>query len=97
MTKRKAGLPTTALNAVKLSAFAPMVIALRMVKIAAGGAAGKSESRRLVPEKMKAASDATLDAAKTVLRGHPGRVPGRTLALYQKRVAANFKRLLSNR
>jgi hypothetical protein len=97
MTKRKAGLPTTAINVVKLSAFAPMVIALRIVKIAAGGAAGKSESRRLVPEKMKAASDATLDAAKTVLRGHPGRVPGRTLALYQKRVAANFKRLLSNR
>jgi hypothetical protein len=51
----------------------------------------------LVPEKMKAASDAALDAAKTVLTGHPGRVPGRTLALYQRRVAANFKRLLSNR
>jgi len=74
MTKRKAGLPTTAINAVKLSAFAPMVIALRMAKIAAGGAAGKSESGRLVPEKMKAASDAALDAAKTVLTGHPGRV-----------------------
>jgi hypothetical protein len=74
-----------------------MVFALRMVKIAAGGAAEKSESRRLVAEKMKVASDATLDAAKTVLTGHPGKVPGRTLALYQKRVAANLKRLLSNR
>jgi hypothetical protein len=97
MAKRKGGLPTTALNAIKLRAFTPMVIALRMVKIAAGGGAGKSESRRLVAEKMKAASDATLDAAKTVLTGHPGKVPGRTLALYQKRVAANLKRLLSNR
>ena len=97
MAKRKAGLPTTALDAIKLSAFASMVIALRIVKIAAGGAAGKSERRRLVAEKMKAASDATLDAAKTVLTGHPGKVPGRTLALYQKRVAANRRRLLSNR
>jgi len=97
MAKRKAGLPTTALNVVKLGAFAPMVIALRAAKIAAGGAAGKSESTRMLAEKMKAASDATVDAAKTVLTGHPGKVPGRTLALYQKRVAANLKRLLSNR
>ena len=74
MTKRKAGLPTTAINAVKLSAFAPMVIALRMAKIAAGGAAGKSESGDWCPKKMKAASDAALDAAKTVLTGHPGEV-----------------------
>jgi hypothetical protein len=86
-----------ALNAVKLTAFAPIVIALRVAKIKAGGAAGKSESRRMVGEKMKAASDATFDAAKTVLTGHPGKVPGRMLALYQKRVAANLKRLWSTR
>jgi hypothetical protein len=97
MAKGKNGLQAIALNAVKLTAFAPIVIAMRIMKIGAGGARGKSESRRMVGEKMKAASDATLDAAQTVLTGHPGKVPGRTLALYQKRVTANFKRLLSNR
>ncbi len=71
---RKANWSQSALNAAKLSAGVPVVMALRVAKIATGGAAGKSESKRMLAEKMKAASDASFDAAKTILTGdqrHP--------------------------
>lgn len=94
MTKRKRAASAAALNAAKLLTFSPIVMALRIRKIAAGGAAAKSESRRMTSEKIKAAADVTMDATKSVLLGRPQTAPGRALDLYQRRVAANLKRLL---
>jgi hypothetical protein len=77
-----------------LSVNAPLVMMLRMTKIARGGAAAKRESTRMVDEKLKAASDATLGAARSALTGNASRIQARTLALYRKRVASNLRRLL---
>lgn len=82
------------MNAIKLGASAPAVVALRMAKIFKGGDAAKRESKRMVSEKMKAAFDASVDAARSTVSGKAGQVPARTMALYQKRVGENLKRLL---
>jgi hypothetical protein len=84
-------------DAVRLSASIPMVIGLRMARLAQGGAAAKRESKRMISEKLKAALDANADAAKNVLSGKSHRVPGRILALYQKRVGNNLRRLSKKR
>lgn len=97
MRKAKTGWSKTAVDAFKLGTSAPLVIALRMAKIAKGGAAGKRESKRMVAEKMKAASDAGLDAAHSILTGNARQVPARTLSLYQRRVGENLRRLLKLR
>jgi hypothetical protein len=94
MKKRKAAWRKITGDIFSLSVNAPRVMALRMAKIARGGAAAKRESARMVDEKLKAASDATLGAARSVLTGNSDRVQGRTVALYRKRVANNLRRLL---
>jgi hypothetical protein len=65
-----------------------------MAKLAKGGAAAGRESKRMVDEKTKAAFDANADAVRSVLSGKALQIPGRTLALYQKRVTNNLRRLL---
>ena len=78
----------------RLGASASTVMALRMAKLAKGGVAAKRESQRMVDEKIKAALDANLDAARCLASGKGPHVPTRTVALYQKRVARNLRRLL---
>jgi hypothetical protein len=94
MKKRKAAWRKITGDIFSLSVDAPLVMVLRMAKIARGGAAAKRESTRMVDEKLKAASDATLGAARSMLTGNSDRVQARTLALYRKRVANNLRRLL---
>jgi hypothetical protein len=81
-------------SAIELGATAQTVIALRMAKLAKGGAAARRESKRMVHEKIKAAFDANADAAQSVLSGKALQIPKRTLALYQKRAKNNLRRLL---
>ena len=82
-----------ATNAIKLGVSAPAVIALRIAKVSKGGAAARRESKRMVSEKVKAAFDASVDAAGSIASGKARQVPARTIALYQKRVGENLRRL----
>ncbi|HXW70390.1 MAG TPA: hypothetical protein VEK34_02945 [Methylocella sp.] len=97
MRRRKIFLPQLVQNSIKLSASASTVIALRMMKLAKGGSAAKRESKRMVDEKIKAAFDANVDAARALAAGKGAQIPTRTLALYQKRVQRNLQRLSKKR
>ncbi|BCW88108.1 hypothetical protein sos41_12460 [Alphaproteobacteria bacterium SO-S41] len=69
-----------------LAADSQRVIALRMMKLAAGGKAAETEARRMVSEKMEAAADAATAMAF-------GASPGDIVKDYRRRVRANVKRL----
>jgi hypothetical protein len=47
----------------------------------------------MVGEKMKAAFEASVDAAGSIASGKARQVPARTIAHYQKRVGENLRRL----
>ena len=78
---------------VKLGVSANHVIALRMVKLAHGGAAARAESKLMVDEKVKAAVDANIEAARGIMTGQAHLAPTRALGIYQKRVRKNLSRL----
>jgi hypothetical protein len=69
---------------------AQQVVALRLMKIAAGGAAANAEAARMVTEKLAAATEAAMILASG---GSPQRVIGRT----KRRVRANAQRLSRTR
>ena len=69
------------------------VIGLRMVKAAFGGPEAGAEAALMVAEKIKAAFDANLVMASSVLAGDGHLAPARTVALYRRRVKANQRRL----
>ena len=81
------------LNAWLLSIEASTVIALRTVKLAAGGAAAEAEARRMVSEKLEAG----LALQASALTGGLGRTrhgaANRTIAHYRRKVRANSRRL----
>jgi len=72
-----------------LAAEANGVIALRMMKLMRGGNGARSESERMVREKI----DAALEATTSLMVGASGE---RIVDRYRKRVAANAKRLIIN-
>lgn len=72
---------------------AQQVIALRLAKLAGGGAAASDEMNRMVSEKMAAAFEAQQAAATAVLTGRSAQIPSRTLALYRRKMRANRTRL----
>lgn len=80
-------------NAWSLGVEASSVIVLRLLKIAAGGGAGKAESRRMIDEKIKAG----LDIQRMALTGELGLTPhaaaAKTLTHYRRKVRANRRRL----
>ena len=94
MRRKNGSWPKLISDSLRLGASASTVIALRMAKLAKGGVAAKRESQRMVDEKIKAALDAALDAARRLASGNTPQVPTRTLAVYQKHVAKNLRRLL---
>ena len=55
---------------VKLGVSANHVIALRMAKLARGDAAARAESKLMVDEKVRAAVDANMEAARSIMTGH---------------------------
>jgi hypothetical protein len=70
------------------------VIALRMLRMAAGGARAEAEVSRMVTEKMLAAGEAQMAAAAATVRGAKNHVvAGKALNVYRKRVRANRRRL----
>lgn len=80
-------------DALKMSLAANQVIGLRLMKIATGGAHGRRESKLMVDEKIKAAADAGLEAAKSVAAGQPHLAANRALSVYAKRIDRNLRRL----
>jgi surfactin synthase thioesterase subunit len=73
---------------------AQSVIALRMMRMAAGGARADAEASRMLCEKIVAAREAQLAATTAVMQGHKDHVvAGKALAVYSKHVNANKRRL----
>jgi hypothetical protein len=82
------------LKAWQLGLEAQNVIALRMLRLATGGARADAEATRMVTEKIVAAGEAQVAAATTVILGRKGHVvAGKALGAYGKRVRANKRRL----
>jgi hypothetical protein len=93
MRRRKSNFSKLAFDAAKLGVTASMVIGLRVARIAMGGPRAKTEIKRMVSEKVTAARVASMSVATDALIGRAHKSPAKTLALYQKRVSANLRRL----
>jgi hypothetical protein len=93
MTRARNAWAGLGLSAWSLGLDAAVVIALRTMKIAAGGAAGEAEARRMIGEKV----DAAVALQTLALTGGLGQTPlsatARTLAHYRRKVSANRRRL----
>jgi hypothetical protein len=72
---------------------AQQVIALRLARLARGGASASAETNRMVSEKITAAVEAQQAAATALLTGKAAQIPARTVALYRRKIRANRKRL----
>ena len=73
---------------------AQRVIALRMLRLAAGGALGQAELNHMVVEKIAALVEAQATAAAALMNGHNDHaVADKVLRVYHKRVRANRRRL----
>jgi hypothetical protein len=73
---------------------AQQVMALRMMRLAAGGARGQAEAQRMVTEKFAAAVEAQHAMAAGAVMGRSAHRTGKkALGVYKKRVRANRRRL----
>jgi hypothetical protein len=82
------------LKSLQVGIEAQSVIALRMLRLAAGGARMKAEVRRLATEKALAAAEAQAAAAVASMKGRKKHaIVAKALGVYKKRVRANRRRL----
>lgn len=73
---------------------AQRVIALRMIRLAGGGATGRIESHRMVAEKLAAVEEVQAVAVSAIAKRQKDTVVGRkVLGVLKKRVRANKRRL----
>jgi hypothetical protein len=77
----------------RLAAESQTVIALRLVKLAAGDAAAAAEAQLMVREKIQAAGEAQSAWLGDALTGSAHLAPRRALAHYRRKVRANRRRL----
>jgi hypothetical protein len=69
------------------------VIALRMMRLAAGGATAQTEARRVIADKIAVGIEAQAAAAASVASGHRDTgVARKVLRVVKKRVRANKRR-----
>jgi hypothetical protein len=81
-------------QAARLGWEAQTVLALRFMRLAGGGAAGHSEARRMVAEKVAALTEAhTAATAVAITGGNAPAVARKVMRVYKKRVRANRRRL----
>lgn len=81
-------------QAMMLGFEAQQVIALRVMRLAAGGASGQAEAQRMMTEKFDALGEAHAAAVSGALAGGSGhRIGKKVLGVYSKRVRANQRRL----
>ena len=76
-----------------LGAEASMVIGLRLMKLAAGGAAAETEAGRMIGEKVAAAVTLQTRAPTGSLGTNPKDATGKAIAHYRRKVRANRRRL----
>jgi hypothetical protein len=81
------------LDAWSLGLEASAVVALRTMKLAAGGQAALDESRRMVAEKVAAAADLQAKAMTGALGGTLPAAMSGAVRHYRRRVRANRRRL----
>jgi hypothetical protein len=82
------------LKTIQLDFEAQNVIALRMMRLAAGGAAAQTEARRMLADKMAAGIEVQPVAASSVTSGQKDTVVAdKVLRVLKKRVHANKRRL----
>lgn len=81
------------LDLMQLGAEASGVMALRMMKLAAGGAAAAAEAELMVTEKVRAAAEVQARAWSSAMSGAPHMAPTRAVAHYRSKVRANRRRL----
>ena len=81
------------LNAWALGVEASTVIGLRMMKMAAGGAAAELEAGRMVGEKVEAAVALQMRAMTVGLGPTAHGAAGKSIAHYRRKVRANRRRL----
>ena len=83
------------LDALRLVTEANTVVALRMMKIAGGGASAAAEAQLMVSEKIQAALEVQGQLAVGAMTGAAAYVvPSKAIALYRRKVRANRRRLL---
>jgi hypothetical protein len=71
------------------------VVALRLMRLAAGGTTSQTEATRMVNEKFAAFAEAQIAGTAAAIAGRPANVvSGRILNTYKKRVRANRRRLV---
>jgi hypothetical protein len=93
MARRNSSWLSLSMSAMQLGIEAQSVIALRMMKVSAGGAAAEAEVQRMISEKTEAALDAQLQIGRSAMSGRLDLAPARAIALYRRRVRANQRRL----
>jgi hypothetical protein len=76
-----------------LGAEAQGVIALRMMKLAAGGPTAAAEAELMVAEKLRAVSEMQAQVVTSFLTGRGHLTPARAVAGYRRKVRANRRRL----
>lgn len=82
----------------RLACESSMVISLRMMTFATGGAKAATEAQLMTVEKMQAAATVMLDSAFSAASGRSAEAIGRSaVAHYRRKVVANRRRLLSNK
>lgn len=69
------------------------VVALRLIRLAAGGAFGNAEAQRMVSEKVAAYLEAQIVAATELAQGQPEAAVRKAIRVYTRRVVANRRRL----
>ena len=85
---------TYSFNLVRLGFEAQQVIALRMFRLAAGGALARRETQRMIVEKSAALVAAQMAAAAALAGGRGPRTAGaRALGPYKRAVSRNRQRL----
>jgi hypothetical protein len=83
-----------AFRTMQLGFEAQQVIALRMMRVVAGGTLEQGEARRMVAEKSAAFAEAQATAVLAVVKGRKDTViAGKVLRVVKKRVRANKRRL----
>lgn len=83
-----------AFKAIQLGVEAQSVIALRMIRLAAGGAIAQSEVQRMVLEKIAAVAEVQTAVTAGILNGHEDHVvASNALGAFKKHVRANRRRL----
>lgn len=80
-----------------LSVEASSVIALRMLKSAAGGATAQDEASRMVREKIEAGLDLQAKAMSLGLGSTPAGAASSVISHYRRKVKANRRRLMNGR